>query len=131
MTEPLSALRADKYLHHVRIYKSRTAATQACDQSHVLIGGQPVKPARDLRVGDVLDISRGDLQLVIRVLALPPKRLGPPQVAAHYENQTPQANFIKAAEARRDREQNAQFSPTPMTKKDMRAIRAWLGRDQD
>ncbi len=129
MAEPLTVLRADKYLHHVRIFKTRTLATHACDLGHVRLGGQPVKPARDLRIGDVLDVTRGDLQMVLRVLALPPKRLSAPDVPAHCENLTPQASIQRAAEARQQRQEAERFAPTPLSKKDMRAIRNLLGRD--
>ncbi|MBL9146822.1 MAG: hypothetical protein JNM99_24280 [Verrucomicrobiaceae bacterium] len=132
MTEPLATLRADKYLHHVRIFKTRTLATQACDRGNVKLGTQDIKPSRDLKPGDVLNIERGDLKLVIKVKAFPATRVGPPLVPEFYDNLTPPENYVKASEARREREM---VTPRPHdtlmrpTKKDLRAIRDWLGRE--
>lgn len=132
MPESLTTLRADKYLHHVRIFKTRTLATQACDRSQVKLGSQSIKPSRDLHPGDVLHVERGDLKLVIKVTGFPDKRIGPPLVPQFYENLTPSENYVKANEARRERELS---TPRPHdtlmrpTKKDLRAIREWLGKD--
>lgn len=132
MPEPLITLRADKYLHHVRLFKTRTLATQACDRSNVKIEGQAIKPARAIKPGDVLHVERGDLKMTVRVLALPTLRLGAPLVKQFYEDLTPVENYQKAAEARRER---ALITPRPHdtlmrpTKKDLRAIREWMGRE--
>src|SRR4051794_18642812 len=101
-------MRADQYLHHVRIFKSRSMAAQACTRSNVRIGGQPIKPARELKAGDLLDIQRGDLAMVIRVLDFPKMRLGAALVPLYMENHTPVANYQRAAEARREQ---AMISP--------------------
>ena len=102
MPEPLITLRADKYLHHVRLFMTRTLATQACDRSNVKIEGQVIKPARALKPGDVLQVERGDLKMTVRVLALPPLRLGAPLVKQFYEDLTPPENYQKAAEIGRE-----------------------------
>ncbi len=96
--------RADKWLHHVRVFKTRTLATQACARGNVTIGGQPVKAARDLKPGDVLEIVRGDLRLRFCVRAFPARRLSPPQVPEFGENQTPPEWIQRAGELRRERE---------------------------
>lgn len=96
--------RADKWLHHVRVFKTRTLATQACTRGNVTIDGQPVKAARDLKPDDVLEVVRGDLRLRLRVISFPPQRLGPPRVAEFCENLTPLEWIHRASELRRERE---------------------------
>lgn len=96
--------RADKWLHHVRVFKTRSLATQACARGNVTIEGQPVKASRDLKPGDVLEAVRGDLRLRLRVIDFPPQRLGPPRVAEFCENLTPLEWIQKASELRRERE---------------------------
>lgn len=96
--------RADKWLHHVRVFKTRTLATQACARGNVTIDGQPVKASRDLKPDDVLEVVRGDLRLRLRVLAFPTQRLGPPRVPEFCDNQTPLEWIQKASELRRERE---------------------------
>ena len=130
--EPLTTLRADKWLHHVRIFKTRTLATQACDRSNVKIGSQSIKPSRELKAGDTLHIERGDLRLIVKVTGFPAIRIGPPLVASFYENLTPPENYIKASEARQER---ALVTPRPHdlltrpTKKDLREIRKLFGKE--
>jgi ribosome-associated heat shock protein Hsp15 len=96
--------RADKWLHHVRVFKTRTLATQACARGNVTIDGQPVKASRDLKPGDTLEIVRGDLRLRLRVVAFSAVRLGPPKVAEFCENLTPLEWIQRASELRRERE---------------------------
>lgn len=124
-------MRADLYLHHVRIFKTRSLATQACTRGQVQIGGQPMKPARDLKVGEVLDIVRGDLQLVVQVLDFPPQRLGAPMVKDYLADLTPAENYLRAAEARREK---VLLTPHAMAakpdKKQLRLIRELMERNQ-
>jgi ribosome-associated heat shock protein Hsp15 len=129
---PLTSLRVDKWLHHVRIYKTRTLATQACERGHVKEEHREVKASRILKGGEVLHVERGDLRLVLKVLAFPEKRVGAPTAVTCYENLTPVENYQRASEARQER---ALVTPKPHeqltrpTKKDLRAIRQWLGRE--
>lgn len=103
MSEPVETQRADKWLHHVRVFKTRSLATQACAKGNVTIGGQIVKASRELRPGDVIEVVRGDLRLRLKVLGAPAQRLGPPRVAEFCENLTPAEWFHKASEARREK----------------------------
>ncbi|MDP1592170.1 MAG: S4 domain-containing protein [Prosthecobacter sp.] len=104
MSEPVLSQRADKWLHHVRVFKTRTLATQACAKGNVLVGGQTVKASRELKPGDVLEVVRGDLRLRLKVIAFPARRLGPPRVAEFCEDLTPAEWYQKANELRRERE---------------------------
>jgi ribosome-associated heat shock protein Hsp15 len=126
--EPASLQRADKWLHHVRVFKTRSLAAQACQKGQVTIGGQSIKAARDLRAGDVIEIERGDLRLRLRVLGLPPQRLGPPRVAEFCENLTPEEWIRRAAELRRRREletPHAHEMAARPNKQQLRQLRAW------
>jgi ribosome-associated heat shock protein Hsp15 len=130
MPDPLTSLRADKYLHHVRLFKTRSLATQACDKGHVKLGDTSIKPARDLRAGDTLTVKRSELEMTIRVTALPPTRVGAPLVKNFFDDLTPVEVYERAADIRRERAMSLpRTSATPMTKKDMRTIRRLLGRE--
>jgi ribosome-associated heat shock protein Hsp15 len=124
-------MRADKYLHHIRVFKTRSLATQACSKGNVVIRGAVIKPGRALQIGEVLEIDRGDLHLAIKVTAFPQNRVGAPRVPEFCENLTPQEAYQKAAEARKER---ALLNPVPgenanrPDKRQMRQIREWLGR---
>lgn len=74
----------DKWLWSVRLYKTRSAATEACSGGHVEVGGAPVKPARLLRVGDEVVLSGHDRVVRCRVDRVIDKRVGAPLAAACY-----------------------------------------------
>jgi ribosome-associated heat shock protein Hsp15 len=103
MSEPVETQRADKWLHHVRVFKTRSLATQACAKGNVTLSGQLVKASRELRPGDVIEVVRGELRLRLKMLGAPAQRLGPPRVAEFCENLTPEEWFHKASEARREK----------------------------
>lgn len=128
MTPPLQSQRADKWLHHVRIFKTRSMATQACARGNVTINGQPVKAARDLQIGNVLEVERGDLRLRVKVLGFSPQRIGPPRVAEFCENQTPIEWIEKAAALRRERllqNPHPHESAAKPNKQQLRQLREW------
>ncbi|MES2735616.1 MAG: S4 domain-containing protein [Verrucomicrobiota bacterium] len=128
MSEAAQTQRADKWLHHVRLFKTRSLATAACAKGNVTLDGQPVKPARDLRAGDVLEVVRGDLRLRVQVLAFAPRRLSAPQVTEFYENQTPLEWIQKAAELRRQKSLETPPEHEMLTKpnkQQMRQLREW------
>lgn len=133
MPTAAATLRADKFLHHVRVFKTRSLASQACTKGNVKIGGSAVKPSREVRAGDVIEICRGDLHLTLRVTAVPANRVGAPLVAHYCENLTPAAAYERAAEARRQRELIRPATPhetaSRPNKKQMRELREWMGID--
>lgn len=119
----VTSQRADKWLHHVRVFKTRSLATQACAKGNVALGGQPVKASRDLRPGDVLEVVRGDLRLRLKVIAFPSQRLGPPRVAEFCENLTPDEWYHKASELRKERALITPHEHEMITKPDKKQLR--------
>jgi len=70
MPEPLASLRIDKWLWAARFYKTRSLATAAIHAGHIKLNGTSVKPARDLRPGDTLELAIGDTPWTLQVLGL-------------------------------------------------------------
>jgi len=93
--------RIDKWLWAVRLFKTRSLAAEACRDGHVLISGQRVKPARAVRVGEVIAAKAGHVQRTVKVLAFPPSRVGAKLVPDFMEDLTPAEEFEKAREAAR------------------------------
>lgn len=91
----MDAVRIDKYLWAIRVYKSRTDATDACKGGKVKLNGQDVKPAREVKVGDVISARKGQVLFTFRVLDLIEKRVGASLVPAYAENLTPQEELDK------------------------------------
>ena len=73
--------RVDQWLWAVRIYKSRSIASDACKGGHVTVNGRPAKPASPVRIGDRVEAYAGERQRVLEVLRLIDKRVSAPLAA--------------------------------------------------
>ena len=78
MTE---STRVDQWLWAVRIYKSRSIASDACKGGHVTVNGRSVKPASPVHVGDCVEAYAGERQRVLEVVRLIGKRVSAPLAA--------------------------------------------------
>ncbi len=81
-------IRIDKWLWAVRIYKTRSQASEACKMGRVLISGMEVKPSREIRIGDVLFIRKLPVIYTLRVIALVENRLPASRVKEFAEDLT-------------------------------------------
>lgn len=77
-------LRIDKYLWAIRIFKTRTLATAACDEGKVKWNGVNVKPAKAVSVGDKYDIKTPERKWTIEVTGLLPNRVGYQEAIKYY-----------------------------------------------
>lgn len=88
--------RIDKWLWAMRIFKTRTQATDACKKGRVSVGegdGVIVKPSRLIKVGDTVHVRKPPITYSFRILALAPNRLGAKLVPEYLENITPQSQY--------------------------------------
>ena len=94
--------RIDKWLWAARFFKTRSLATEAVNRGHVQIDKQDIKPARDVRVGDVLTIWQAKLPRIVVVMGISEQR-GSAPVAQQLYAETPESveQRTKAAEQRR------------------------------
>lgn len=90
-----SEVRIDKWLWAVRVFKTRTIATEAIKKGRVTVGDNPlpVKPARTIKVGDTVSVRKPPVTYTFRVLALTENRLGAKLVPEYMENITPQSQY--------------------------------------
>ena len=85
--------RIDKWLWSMRVFKTRTIATDACKKGRVTMGGVAVKPSRNVKVGEVIDVKKPPITYTFKVLAIPNGRLGAKLVPEYLENLTPQSQY--------------------------------------
>ena len=85
--------RVDKWLWAMRVFKTRTIATDACKKGRVTIGGNPVKPSRAIKEGDVIDVKKPPITYSFRVKRVTGNRLGAKLVPEYLENITPQSQY--------------------------------------
>lgn len=86
-------VRIDKWLWAVRIFKTRTNASDACKKGRVMLNETPVKPSRTLRVGDVVQVKKPPVVFSFKVLDLSDKRMGAKRVPLFMENVTPPEQY--------------------------------------
>jgi ribosome-associated heat shock protein Hsp15 len=99
-------VRIDKWLWAARFFKTRGAATEAVLGGHVQVDGARVKPARDVVVGDRLEITRSHERWTVVVTGVADRR-GPASVAATLYEETPES----AEERKRRREERRLARP--------------------
>lgn len=90
-----SEVRIDKWLWAVRVFRTRTIATEAIKKGRVTVGDNPlpVKPSRTIKVGDTISVRKPPVTYTLRVLALTENRLGAKLVPEYMENITPQSQY--------------------------------------
>jgi ribosome-associated heat shock protein Hsp15 len=82
-------LRLDKYLWAIRLFKTRTAASTACDKGRVKMNGEAVKASRVVKLEDSYEVKTDEKKWVIKVTGLLPKRVQYSEAIKFYEDQTP------------------------------------------
>lgn len=85
--------RVDKWLWAMRVFKTRTQATDACKKGRVSIGDTVVKPSRVIHTGDIVNVRKPPVTYTFRVLQLTENRLGARLVPDYLENLTPQSQY--------------------------------------
>ena len=93
--DDMESVRLDKYLWAIRVYKTRTDATDACKGGKVRLNGYDVKPSKEVRTGDVIVVRKGAVTYTYKVLDLVDRRVGAKLVPDYAENQTPQEELDK------------------------------------
>ncbi|WP_199120372.1 RNA-binding S4 domain-containing protein [Pedobacter sp. ASV28] len=88
MTEK-EKLRIDKYLWAIRLFKTRSLATDACKAGRVKLNGQNIKPSAIVKVGDVYQVSKGIEKKVIEVVDLSYNRTEAKIAVTKYKDLTP------------------------------------------
>ena len=82
-------LRIDKYLWAIRLFKTRTLATEACKAGRIKLDGQNIKPSHEVKIGEIYQVSKGIERKVIKVIGLLENRMDAKTVVSFYIDETP------------------------------------------
>ena len=122
--------RIDKYIWAIRLFKTRSEATEACNGNKVQLNGVAAKPSKTVKAGDSISVRKGAAQYSYKILKIAENRMGAQLVPEFAENLTPQSELDKLHAPRetffvkRDR---GSGRPTKKDRREMDAL--WDGID--
>lgn len=122
----VDSVRLDKWLWAARFFKSRTLAVTAIDAGRILVGDERSKPARLIKIGDRLKITREQERMELVVRGITEQRKSAPLARLLYE-ETPESMLARqtAAENRRFYNEPSQDIAGRPTKRNRRALERW------
>ncbi len=89
MATEIEKLRIDKYLWSIRLFKTRSLATEACRAGRVKLNGQNIKPSYVVKIGEIYSIQKGIERKVVKVVGLLERRVDAKTAVQFYEDLTP------------------------------------------
>ncbi len=124
-------MRIDKYLWCIRLFKTRSIATDACKKGHVKIDGKPIKPAREIYGNEELLIRKNQINYKIKVLDIPPNRVGAKLVDLYRKDLTPKEEFERTELLKYSKDYYRKKGTGRPTKKDRRDIEDYQTDNED
>ena len=119
----------DKWLWAARFFKTRSLAARACELGRIQSNGQPAKPARDVRVGDLLQVKNDSGEFQVQVLGLSELRGSAPVAQTLYrETEASRELRLELAAQRRSMPQFAVVPSGKPSKRDRRRLERFRGR---
>ena len=125
----MTAVRMDKWLWAARFFKTRALAARACELGRIRSNGQPAKPAREVHIGDLLQVTNDGGDFQVEVLLLSEVR-GPAPIAQTLYRETEASRELRQKLAE-ERKATGQFETSPEgrpSKRDRRQIDRLRGR---
>ncbi len=133
----MSKVRIDKWLWSVRIFKSRTLATDACKGGKVKIGSTSVKPSYQIAEGDIVLVKKDGFTFQFRAISLIEKRVGAPIATTCYEDVTPAEernnylSWFQNASPTNEKREKGIGRPTKRDRRDMDSFKDGYDWDND
>ncbi len=121
----MKSVRIDKYLWAIRVFKTRSKASEACKKGKVQINQEEAKPSKDVRVGDEVTIRIKSMHKSLKVTGLIEKRVSAAVAAENFEDLTPQEEYDKLKKMNEINSEWREKGVGRPTKKERRQIE-WL-----
>lgn len=118
-------MRVDKYLWCIRIFKTRNLATNACKKGQVKIDGTNVKPSKEIFGNEQIIVRKNQINYQLRVLDIPPSRVGAKLVDLYRKDLTPKEEFEKTELLKFAKDYYRKKGTGRPTKKDRRDIEGY------
>jgi ribosome-associated heat shock protein Hsp15 len=117
-----NAIRIDKYLWAVRLFKTRSIATDACRAGKVKMNDMPVKPSHEISVGEIYELNIEQMHRTVQVKALLANRVGAKLVENYLTDLTPAEEYERIQMARQYGFEKRDRGTGRPTKRDRREI---------
>ena len=114
-------IRIDKWLWSVRLFKTRSMATDACNAGQVKMNGVPLKPSKEVKTDEVYNIKLGQLNKTVQVIGAPKSRVNAALVPDFYLDLTTEEEYNRVKSLRTSFEYREHGEGRP-TKRDRRQI---------
>ena len=114
--------RIDKWLWAVRIFKTRSLASEACAVGKIKIDGTAVKASRNIKTGDIIQVRKGVIKYIYQVKNTAEKRMGAKLVPDFLEDMTPEEELAKLQSAHKQPIQTREKGQGRPTKKERRIM---------
>lgn len=118
----MSNIRIDKYLWAVRLFKTRSMATDALRAGRIKLNGMPVKPSHEISVGEIYEVNIEQMHRTVQVKELLANRMGAKLVDNYLTDLTPQEEYERIQMARQYSFEKRDRGTGRPTKRDRREI---------
>jgi ribosome-associated heat shock protein Hsp15 len=115
-------MRIDKYLWSIRLFKTRSLATEACKKGQIKMLNSKVKPSKDIFGNEEISIRKNQINYKIIVLDIPESRIGAKLVDLYRKDITPKEEFERTELLKYSKEYYRKNGTGRPTKKDRRDI---------
>lgn len=124
-------VRIDKWLWMVRVFKTRTMATDACNAGKVKMNGDNLKPSKIVKTTEIFTIKIDQLDKTIQVIDTPKSRVGAPLVPNYYTDLTPPEEYerVKALRTRFEIRDHGEGRPTKRDRRQIDYLKDYYGND--
>jgi len=118
----MESIRIDKWLWVIRIFKTRSQASEACNGGKVKIDGHNAKPSREIRVNDIIDVQQSGIRKTVKVLKIHKNRVAAKLVPDIMQDLTPPEEYERLEMIRQLNIEKRERGAGRPTKKDRRNI---------
>lgn len=124
-------MRIDKYLWCIRLFKTRNMATEACKKGHVKLDNSNCKAAKEVYGNEIIQVRKNQINYKLKVLDIPPSRVGAKLVDLYRKDLTPIEEFEKTELLKYSKDYYRKKGTGRPTKKDRRDIEDYYDSSSD
>ena len=129
----MDTVRIDKWLWMVRLFKTRSMATDACNAGKVKMDGNNLKASKSIKENEVYVVRIGQLEKTVQVIGSPKSRVGAPLVPQFYTDLTPPEEYerVKMLSMRFEHRNRGEGRPTKRDRRQIEFVKNLYRGDED